>query len=151
VALISEQDRATIAQMFEGNLLDPVRLVLFTIPPSLLYVPGQEQCATCKDVQQLAEELVTISDKLSLDVHNLQREPEEARRYGVTRVPTLLLEGPEDGRVRFYGAPAGYEFSTLLNDIQLISKGETELAAETREALQAIEEPIHIQVFVTPT
>jgi len=150
VALINEPDRATIAGMFE-TLVNPVELVLFTVPPSLLYVPGREQCATCKDVQQLTEELVDISDKLSLRVHNLEQERDEARRYEVDRVPTLLVLGPENGGVRFYGAPAGYEFSTLLQDIQQISRHETELAPETREALEAIKDPIHIQVFVTPT
>src|SRR5438094_9488655 len=137
--------------MFEENLVEPVQLVLFTVPPSLLYVPGREQCQTCKDVQQLAEEIVDTSDKLSLEIHNLEQEPEEAQRYGVTRVPTLLVLGPESGSVRFSGAPAGYEFGTLLHDIQLISKGETEIAPATREVLEAIDEPIHIQVFVTPT
>lgn len=149
--LISEQDRAAIAQMFEESLVDPVQLVLFTTPPSLLFVPGREECATCKDVQTLTEELVDISDRLSLQVYNLEREPEAARRYGVSRVPTLMVIGPETGSVRYYGAPAGYEFSTLLHDIELVSQGKTDLATETREALGAISEPIHIQVFVTPT
>jgi hypothetical protein len=97
------------------------------------------------------EEIVAISDKLSLEIHNLEREPEEARRWGVAEVPALILFGPESGGVRYLGAPSGYEFSTLLQDIQFISKGETALSAATREALAGIPDPIHLQVFVTPT
>jgi glutaredoxin-like protein len=151
VAIISDKDRAAISQMFEENLVDPVRLVFFTIPKSMLYVPGRADCETCDDVQHLVEEIVDVSDKLTLEVHNLQQEPEVASRYGVAEVPTLILFGPESGGVRYLGAPAGYEFSTLLQDIQQISKGETKLSDETREALAGIEEPLHIRVFVTPT
>jgi alkyl hydroperoxide reductase subunit AhpF len=53
--------------------------------------------------------------------------------------------------VRFLGLPGGYEFSTLLADIVDVSKGCTELADATLEAIRAIEAPVHIQVFVTPT
>lgn len=151
MAIISEKDRTAISTMFEENLVGPVRLVYFTIPKSLLYVPGRAQCETCDDVQQLVEEIVQISDKLSLEIHNLERDREEALHYGVAEVPALILLGPESGGVRYLGAPAGYEFSTLLQDIRAISRGETKLSTETREALAEITEPIHIRVFVTPT
>jgi alkyl hydroperoxide reductase subunit AhpF len=151
VALIQERDRATIAQMFEENLVNPVKLVLFTIPKSLLYVPGRAACETCEDVQHLMEEIVDISDKLTLEVHDLQREPEEAQRYRVAHVPALIVEGAAQGSVRFLGAPGGYEFPTLLQDIQNASKGQTTLSDATRKAIGAISDPIHLQVFVTPT
>ena len=53
--------------------------------------------------------------------------------------------------VRFVGLPAGYEFSTLLADLVDLSKGRTDLSDETRDAVRAIDAPVHIQVFVTPT
>lgn len=148
--LLSQQDRETISRMLE-ELVDPVRLLLFTIPSSGLIVPGRPTCQTCDDAQHLIEQVVTLSDKLSLEVHHFEREPEEARRYGVERVPSVLVLGPEDGRVRYSGAPFGHEFALLLQDIQLISRGETQLAEHTRQALAAISDPIDIQVFVTPT
>ena len=151
MALIAERDRATIAQMFDENLVGPVKLVYFTIPKSLLYVPGRATCETCDDVQHLLEEVVGFSDKLTLEVHNLESEREEAQRYRVDRVPALIVEGSTEGAVRFYGAPAGYEFPTLLQDIQDASKGRTALSEATREAIGAIADPIHLQVFVTPT
>jgi alkyl hydroperoxide reductase subunit AhpF len=151
VALIQERDRAAIAQMFEENLVRPVKLVLFTIPKSLLYVPGRADCETCDDVQHLMEEIVEISDKLTLEVHNLQQEPDEAQRYRVAHVPALIVEGSAEGSVRFIGAPGGYEFPTLLQDIQDVSKGQTTLSDATRKAIETISDPIHLQVFVTPT
>jgi alkyl hydroperoxide reductase subunit AhpF len=97
------------------------------------------------------EEIVDISDKLTLEVHDLQREPEEAQRYRVAHVPALIVEGAAQGSVRFLGAPGGYEFPTLLQDIQNASKGQTTLSDATRKAIGAISDPVHLQVFVTPT
>jgi len=53
--------------------------------------------------------------------------------------------------VRFLGLPGGYEFSTLLADIVDVSKGRTDLSARALEVVRAIDTPVHIQVFVTPT
>jgi alkyl hydroperoxide reductase subunit AhpF len=53
--------------------------------------------------------------------------------------------------VRFLGEPAGYEFSTLVADIVDVSKGRTGLAPATLDAVRAVDRPVHIQVFVTPT
>lgn len=151
MALIQERDRTTISQIFEENLVNPVQMVYFTLPKPLLYVPGRATCETCDDVQTLLEEVVSLSDKLTLDVHNLEQDREVAQSYKVSRVPALVLTGHDGGSVRYFGAPAGYEFSTLIQDIQSVSKSEGTLATETREALAAIQDPIHIQVFVTPT
>ena len=53
--------------------------------------------------------------------------------------------------VRFLGEPAGYEFSTLVADIVDVSRGRTSLAPATLDAVRAVDTPVHIQVFVTPT
>jgi len=149
--LINDRDRAQIEKIFTDSLVDPVKMVYFTIPTSALIVPGRENCESCNDVQQLVEELAELSPKVSVEVHNFEREREVAQRYDVARVPALVVASGDESRVRYFGAPAGYEFSTLLSDIQALSTHETALSQETRDALAAIPEPIHIQVFVTPT
>jgi alkyl hydroperoxide reductase subunit AhpF len=53
--------------------------------------------------------------------------------------------------VRFLGLPGGYEFSTLLADLIDVSKGQSGLSEAGRAAVEAIDQPVHIQVFVTPT
>jgi hypothetical protein len=50
-----------------------------------------------------------------------------------------------------YGLPSGYEFGTLVEAILDVSRGESGLAAETRAGLLALDRPVHIQVFSTPT
>ena len=151
MALLNPQDQAKIGQLFE-SLERPVRLVFFTVPSSPLIVPGRAPgCETCDDAQHLLEELAELSDSISLEVHHFERERDLAERYGVERVPALLVLGPEDGRIRYSGAPFGHEFALLLQDIQLVASGETGLSPATRAALAAIPDPINIRVFVTPT
>lgn len=53
--------------------------------------------------------------------------------------------------VRFVGLPGGYEFSTLLADLFDVSKGQTGLSEAGQATVKAIDQPVHIQVFVTPT
>ena len=152
VPFISDRDRETIAKLFDENLVDPVSLVYFTTPKSLLYVPGMESCETCDDVQTLLEEIAGLSDKLTLETHDLKSEREEAQRYGVSRVPALILRRDQSvGQVRYFGAPTGHEFPNLIRDIAGVSRRETGLSEATRDAIGAIPEPIHLQVFVTPT
>jgi glutaredoxin-like protein len=59
--------------------------------------------------------------------------------------------GAKDYGIRYYGIPSGYEFTSLIEDVVAVSTGDTGLSDETLEALTAITEPVHIQVFVTPT
>jgi len=42
-------------------------------------------------------------------------------------------------------------FNTFIDNIINVSKGTTNLSEETKKKLQAIEKPVHIQVFVTLT
>lgn len=55
------------------------------------------------------------------------------------------------GNVRFVGLPGGYEFSTLLAVIVDVSTGRTDLSTSSLEALTAIDTPVQIRVFVTPS
>ncbi len=47
--------------------------------------------------------------------------------------------------------PAGYEFSTLIEDILMVSQQKSALNARTLDELKKLTQPVSIQVFVTPT
>jgi glutaredoxin-like protein len=151
VPILSDKDRETLTGIFAESLADPVRVVYFTIPTSKLIVPGRVGCETCADVQQIVEEVASTSDKIELDIHNFETDRDVATSYGVDKVPAIVIEGKAQGKVRYYGAPAGSEFPNFIQDIQRVSRGETALSEDTRQALAAISDPIHLQVFVTPT
>lgn len=44
-------------------------------------------------------------------------DQQKAETYGVQLVPAVIVEGEKDHGIRFFGAPAGYEFSSLVEDI----------------------------------
>jgi glutaredoxin-like protein len=150
MTLISSQDHATLQTLFERELQDDVTITYFTQHESPSMAPSQE-CDFCKDTRQLLEEVTSISEKLHLVVKDFVGDEHEAQQQGITHIPAFLLQGHAKGTVRFFGIPAGYEFSTLVEDLIDVSKGTTTLSEKTRTALSKVDQDVHLQVFVTPT
>jgi alkyl hydroperoxide reductase subunit AhpF len=147
--MISPEDQQTLQKLFEG-LEGDVRITNFTQRESLLIIPGQE-CDYCQETRELLEEVTALSEKLHLETKDFVRDKQEADSLGITRIPAFVLQGRAKGSVRYFGIPAGYEFSTLIEDLIDVSKGTTNLSDTTREALATVDQNLHIQVFVTPT
>ncbi|MDR7481525.1 MAG: hypothetical protein QN183_11305 [Armatimonadota bacterium] len=148
--LLNDQDAAFVRKRLREELEHDVRLVFFA--PSLggLAVPGADW-EMAEYTRRILQEFAALSERVHLEEHSLAGEPELARQYGVARTPATLIIGAEDYGVRFYGAPAGYEFVTLLELVLDVSKGRAPIAEATRAALQALPGDVHLQVFVTPT
>lgn len=134
---IAEQVRQELA-----DLAGPARLVVFT---------QEFECEFCAETRQLAEEVAQLSDQLAAEVYNFVVDKEKAEELGVDKIPAIAIIGAEDYGVRFYGIPSGYEFTSLLHAIRMVAAGKPELTEETMKTLAELTEPVHIQVFVTPT
>jgi alkyl hydroperoxide reductase subunit AhpF len=142
MALINDDVAAQLKAEF-GELVNPVRLAVFS---QALADPESEQ------VRRLVEELAALDPHLSVESHNFVLDKEEVETLGITRIPAIAILGAEkDYGIRMYGLPSGYEFGTLVDAIMDVSKAESGLAPESREALAALERPVHLQVFSTPT
>lgn len=141
MALLSDKDRKQI-QARLAEMEHPVRLIHFT---------RELDCDSCEPTLRLLKEVAELSEKLTLEVHNVVLEKEEAERFGVDKIPATVVVGDRDHGIRFYGLPAGYEFAVLLEDILDVSCGRCGLDEETRKQLQTLTKPVHLQVFVTPT
>jgi len=139
--LIQDKDRVEIQKRFQ-DLKAPVTIVFFT---------QEMECAYCKDTHQLLEELASLSDKITLKVYDFVKDKTIADQYGIDKIPAAIIMGEKDYGIRFYGIPSGYEFSTLLEDLLMVSRRDSGLAPATREALKDISTPLRLQVFVTPT
>ena len=150
MAIISPEDRHTLQTLFAQELQDDVNITSFTQRESVLLIAGQER-SSCKETRELLEEVTAISDKLHLTVKDFVRDEQEAQSLSITRIPAFILQGHAKGAVRYFGIPAGYEFSTLVEDLIDVSKGTTRLSEQTREVLLTVDQDLHIQVFVTPT
>ena len=125
-----------------ADLAGPVRLVMFT---------QEFECQYCAETRQLVEEVAALSGQLTAEVYDFVTDKEKAEKLGVDKIPAVAVIGAEDYGVRFYGIPSGYEFTSLLHAIKLVAAGKPELSEETLQALAEIAEPVHMQVFVTPT
>jgi len=149
--MIPERERQQIREIFERDLVSNVRLEVFYKKPSLLFVPGRQDTQSGPQTEALVRDVADLSELVQVDAHDVQADPESAAAAGVTHLPAIIVHGKNAGTVRFLGAPTGYEFSTLIADIVDVSLGQIALADETRAALELITEPVHIQVFSTPT
>lgn len=144
--LLNDDIKSQIKEVFK-ELRSPVEILFF----------GQrENCVYCEDTRQLVEEVVALSDKLSLSIYDMDDQPEIASQYRVDKTPGLVIAGREgdqviDFGVRYAGIPSGHEFSSLIHDLVLVSGRDSGLSNEAREFLQGLEKPVHLQVFVTPT
>lgn len=146
--LLKEKDEAYIKDLFEKNLKDEVTLTLFleTNGPNVNKFNEQYLPYTEEIVKEVAE----LSPKIKLNIYRDDLEKE--KEYGVKTVSALFIEGPKTNKnIVYYGIPSGHEFSSLLEDIVDVSKGETELPIEIKEKVRKITSNVEILVFVTPT
>jgi len=60
-------------------------------------------------------------------------------------------DGPIDYGIRYAGIPSGHEFSSLIQDLLLVSRRDSGLNEQTRDFLGGLKVPVYLQVFVTPT
>jgi alkyl hydroperoxide reductase subunit AhpF len=126
-----------------AQLVSPVRLAVFS---QALADPESEQ------VRRLAEELVALDSRLSLESYNFVLDKEKAEALKIARIPAIAVMGAEkDYGIRMYGLPSGYAFGTLIEAILDVSRGDSGLSDETRAALKDLARPVHLQVFSTPT
>ncbi len=145
--ILSEQDKKAIQERLAG-MKRPVKLVLF--------VQELGDCQYCPQTKELMTELASLSDKLELEVKNLVIDKEDAQLYDIDKVPAIAIVAVDgdkeiDYGIRFFGIPAGYEFAALLEDILMVSSGESNLPDSVKEYLKTLDTPVRIMVFVTPT
>jgi glutaredoxin-like protein len=145
MSLLKDEDRQYLLKEFE-SLPAPVELVVFT---------QDTECQYCRETRMIVEEVAGLSDKISLQVYDLVKDKAVAEQYHIDKIPaTVVMRGgdaPKDYGIRYYGIPAGYEFSSLIEDIQMVSRGESGLSEATKSQLAELKTALHLQVFVTPT
>ncbi len=122
----------------------------------LLYFGKKDNCDYCKDTQQLLEELAPISDKVSLDIYDLEADADVAAKFNVDKAPGIVIaakdgETVSDFGIRYAGIPSGHEFTSLIQDILRVSGRDSGLSQSMRDFLKDLDEPVLMQVFVTPT
>lgn len=147
MSLISKKDADFLRHEFESNLVSPVKMVMFT---------QSMECQFCAETRQIVEEIAELSDLVTAEVFDFVDDKATAELYDIDKIPAIAIVRVEDGEekdfgVRFFGIPSGYEFTSIIEDLIDVSKGESGLQPKSKEAVASIKEPVHFQVFVTPT
>jgi alkyl hydroperoxide reductase subunit AhpF len=145
MSLLSISDQQQLREGFAA-LAHPVHILFFS---------QSIGCDTCAETQQILREITDLTDRVVVEELSLVLEKDRAASYGIDRVPALVLlagEAKEDTRIRFLGAPEGWDFLSLV-DAVLAAGGASpqSLGPETLERLGQLTEDVAIQVFVTPT
>lgn len=112
------------------------------------------QCRFCRETRELLESVSQLSDKINLESFVFETDSEAVARFDIKRIPAIVVmdeKEEKDYGIRFYGVPGGYEFSSFIEALKLISFGESMLVQETRDYLDGLDKDVHLQVFVTPT
>ncbi|MDD5473796.1 MAG: thioredoxin family protein [Candidatus Methanoperedens sp.] len=125
-----------------AELTEDVELIVFT---------QENECQFCKETREIALELGALSPKIKTKVYDFVKNGDEDLKYDIKKIPAIAIVGKSDYGIRYYGVPAGYEFSVLVDAILDVSKGATSLPDTIKNKLAEIRKPVHIQVFVSPT
>jgi alkyl hydroperoxide reductase subunit AhpF len=147
-----------MAQLLNADILKQIQEVFGDLknPVHLMFFGSKHDCPYCDDTRQLVEEVVATSDLLSFTVYDMEADGDLAAKYNVDKAPGLIIAAKEgeqitDFGVRLSGIPSGHEFTSLIQDIILVSNRDSGLNPQTREFLKGLDKPILLQVFVTPT
>ena len=143
MALLSEEIKKEVQTKLQG-LKNEVKLVVFT---------QEMECEYCHENRTLVEEIASLSDKIKVEVYNFTLDKNKVEEYKIDKIPAIAVcDGTgKDFGIRFYGIPAGYEFTSLIEAMRMVSSGESSLKEESKKELQKLNKPVHIQVFVTLT
>jgi len=145
--LLDQEIQNQVRDIFTRQLTESVHVLFF----------GQEEnCQYCQDTEALLSELSALSDKIEVDIYDLEANAELARRFNVDKAPGFVIAAKNgdqivDYGIRYVGVPAGHEFSSLIQDLILVSGRDSKLSPKTRDILTMLDKPILLQVYVTPT
>lgn len=141
MGLLSKEDMEYLKNEFDKMNKD-VNILFVT-------TDDEKKCEQCDNMRQIIDELTPLSDSIS--IREIDINSEEAKKYNAEMAPSLVLLSNGSGNIKYYGVPSGYEFSSLIDDIVDLGTGDIEMDDDVRSDLEAIEDDVHIRVFVTPT
>jgi len=139
--VISDLEKDVIKKKFTA-LVNDVELVNFT---------QEYECQFCKEARDIVLQLGALSPKIKAKVFDFVNNGDDVTKFNIKKIPAIAIIGKQDYGIRYYGVPAGYEFTAFIDDIIDVSKGTTSLSENIKKKLADIKKPVHLQVFVSPT
>ena len=135
---MATQDFLNQLRMAFNNLPGPIHLYLFTDQ-------GFDD-VFCQTARQVVRAFREITDKINFREYSTDHEL--AQKYNIQHSPTLVFE-PERYNIRWLGAPLGEEARIFIEALLLIGMGQSNLSEESLKALQKLDSPRNVKVFVS--
>ena len=136
---MDESLKSVVAQRFT-NMAEPVTLKVFS---------NKNHCLFCNEMISLVNSVAELSDKIKVEICDCEENDPKAKEYGIERHPAISIDGDKDYGIRFYGVPAGKEFTTFIESIMLVSGRKPVLTPEATELLSKVNHKVNLKVFVT--
>ena len=145
--LLDEKIKDQVKEFF-ADLEKPVKILFFG--------SEQQNCDYCSETLSLLNEIADLNNLINVEEYDLDKNKDIAEQYKIDKVPMTVIaaeNGQEiiDYGIRLSGIPAGHEFTTLINDLVMVSKGDSGLSQPIKDKLASLKESVNLQVFVTPT
>ena len=141
MSMLKEQDKKAIRERL-AQLKGNVRIINFT---------QELECEFCKDTRELLKDVSELSNKISFESYDFVNDKEKVQEFNIDKIPATIVMGEKDYGIRFYGIPAGYEFASLLEAIEMVGNGQSTLSPKSIAKIKDVKKPVRLQVFVTPT
>ena len=143
MSLFRPDEEAAVRALF-AKLEREVELVLVDGPAEGVLLGGRDIDLPA-EARKLLAGLAELGDRVSFRV---TEEPE----LGVERFPAIVvLADGVDTRIRYYGLPWGYELASVVGAVIEAGAAESSLSEESQAILDALEQDVALEVFVTPT
>jgi len=150
--VIPLKEQAVLKERFARELQNRVRIDFYGQKPSGVFVPGRiDNSAVSEEARKLLQELAALNLRISVTVHDIEADPEAAAAARVFRAPAIVLRGPGNRPIRYYGHPRGKQFVAFVEALLLMANGKGGLQPDTAKTLRKVRQDVDLKVFVTPT
>jgi glutaredoxin-like protein len=140
MALLTDSEAEQIRGMLEPMVKD-VHLKLYT---------QKLECPSCPQAELIVRELDGLSDRIRVEYLNPLTDGERSGADGIEGVPAVIVSDGTHDRVRFYGTPSGYEFTSFLTAIVDTGSEGPLLEPDTLDFLEhRLDRDLDLKVFVT--
>jgi len=140
--VLDEESKQRLKERFSNEMKRKIELITFVDE-------DPEKCPLCKITKEFLMELDGLSEDIEVKIHRV--DSDEAKKFNVSRVPTILVDPKSGYKIRYTGSPLGYEASAFIETIINVSQDDSKLSEESKKKLKDLKEEKHVQIFVTPT
>lgn len=139
-------------KLFSKDIADQIRSVLSGMKNPItikLFVDGE--CETCAETKQLLVETSALSEKITLDVIEIEDANQDLVDYEIEMTPSFVFLDKDNlyRGVKFNGIPAGHEINSFISAILEMSGVEYAFSSDILTRIANIKKPVDIKVFIT--